>query len=250
MGPKTLSLLNSTFTVSTPTFATLPANTFPSIFSAIYVGKPHFCGSLVLTNVDPRNDPQTFCKSKFRFHTRLPPPPHPPPHPPPSCFAQQLHALFQRFPSSAPPPPPHPPPFHLSGNFQAFQTLSVIYIHKRIIVRWYHKRWLEMDTIWYDEQYIANTTFDIEETYSLFKQQSSPFWSWSHLRWDPRQLRHVASTRVVSSRDVVQIALRTQWFTHRRRLEMAWNREALWNSKQSKSVDILFLVLNNGYLKM
>ena len=78
VGPKTLSLLNSTFTVSTPTFATLPANTFPSIFSAIYVGKPYFCGSLVLANVDPRNDPQTFCKSKFRFHTRLPPP-HPPP---------------------------------------------------------------------------------------------------------------------------------------------------------------------------
>ena len=78
MGPKTFSLLNSTLTVSTPTRATLPANTFPSIFSAIYVEKPYFCGSLVLTNADPRNDPQTFCKSKFRFHTRLPPP-HPPP---------------------------------------------------------------------------------------------------------------------------------------------------------------------------
>ena len=95
VGPKTFSLLNSTLTVSTPTRATLPANTFPSIFSAIYVEKPYFCGSLVLTNADPRNDPQTFCKSKFRFHTRLPPPPPPPP----SCFAQQLHALFQRFPS-------------------------------------------------------------------------------------------------------------------------------------------------------
>ena len=78
VGPKTFSLLNSTLTVSTPTRATLPANTFPSIFSAIYVEKPYFCGSLVLTNADPRNDPQTFCKSKFRFHTRLPPPTPPP----------------------------------------------------------------------------------------------------------------------------------------------------------------------------
>ena len=97
VGPKTLSFLNSTSAVPTPTFATQPANAFPSIFTAIYVGKPDFCGSLVLTNMDPRNDPQTFCKSKFRFHTRLPPPPPPPP----SCFAQQLHALFQRFPSSS-----------------------------------------------------------------------------------------------------------------------------------------------------